>query len=153
MTIVGNRQIVKKRIALVAHDHKKEELLEWARANRQILERHELIATGTTGTLLQQMLNLPIDKVQSGPLGGDLQIGAKIAEGEIDFVVFFWDPLEAQPHDPDVRALLRVAVVWNVPVACNLASADYMLSSPLMLSGYSRRLPDYRNYRNYRERS
>jgi len=147
MTTIGNPQIVKRRIALVAHDHKKEELLEWARAQRKILERHELIATGTTGTLLQQTLELPIEKVQSGPLGGDLQIGAKIAEGKIDFVVFFWDPLEAQPHDPDVRALLRVAVVWNVPVACNLASADYMLSSPLMISDYSRRLPDYRNYR------
>ena len=150
MGTTGTQPIIKKRIALVAHDHKKQDLLEWARANRQTLERHALVATGTTGSLLQEALNISIEKVQSGPLGGDLQIGAKITEGKIDLVIFFWDPLEAQPHDPDVRALLRVAVVWNIPIACNLASADYLISSPLMTSDYGRRLP---NYGNYRERS
>jgi len=133
----------RKRIALVAHDNKKQDLLEWALYNRAMLARHDLCATGTTGKLLEEALQQPIDKLQSGPLGGDLQIGARIAEGAIDFVIFFWDPLEAQPHDPDVRALIRIAVVWNIPVACNRASADFMISSPLMLSAYKRKLPDY----------
>jgi methylglyoxal synthase len=121
-------------------------MLEWAAFNRDLLARHELCATGTTGRLLEQALGVPIEKLQSGPLGGDLQIGAGIAEGRIDFVIFFWDPLEAQPHDPDVKALIRIAVVWNIPVACNRASADFMVSSPLMSGAYERRLPDYAGY-------
>jgi methylglyoxal synthase len=137
----------KKRIALVAHDNKKQDLLEWARFNRDLLAHHDLFATGTTGKVLEKALEMPVAKLQSGPLGGDQQIGAKIAEGTIDFVIFFWDPLEPQPHDPDVKALLRIAVVWNIPVACNRASADFMISSPLMDSDYERLLPDYTNYR------
>jgi methylglyoxal synthase len=130
-------------IALVAHDNKKQELLDWARFNRDLLAEHELYATGTTGHLLEQALGLTVRKFQSGPLGGDQQIGARIAEGAIDCLIFFWDPLEPQPHDPDVKALLRIAVVWNVPVACNRASADFIISSPLMSTGYARALPDH----------
>ena len=136
-----------KRIALVAHDHKKKDLLEWAKFNRDALAQHIVIGTGTTGKLLEQTLNIEVIKLQSGPLGGDQQIGAKIAEGEIDFVIFFWDPLESQPHDPDVKALLRLAVVWNIPMACNRASADFMFSSHLMNEPYERILPDYEAYR------
>ena len=136
----------RKRIALVAHDNKKQDLLEWARYNVETLRPHQLCATGTTGTLLMQTLGLEMARLLSGPLGGDQQIGAKIAQQEIDFVIFFWDPLEPQPHDPDVKALLRVAMVWNIPMACNRASADFMISSPLMSSGYERTLPDYSGY-------
>ena len=138
----------RKRIALVAHDNKKQDLLEWARFNRDLLAHHDLFATGTTGLLLEKELKFPITKLQSGPLGGDQQIGAKIVDGEIDFLIFFWDPLEPQPHDPDVKALLRMAVVWNIPIACNRASADFMISSPLMDSEYERLVPDYREYRS-----
>jgi methylglyoxal synthase len=133
----------RKRIALVAHDNKKKDLMEWAKFNRGLLLKHELCATGTTGILLEKVLGTEVLKLKSGPLGGDQQIGAKIAEGVIDFILFFWDPLEPQPHDPDVKALLRLAVVWNVPVACNRASADFMISSPLMSSTYERALPDF----------
>ena len=132
-----------KRIAIIAHDNKKQDLLGWASFNRGLLAQHELYATGTTGQLLEQELDLKINKLRSGPLGGDLQIGARITEGKIDFLIFFWDPLKPMPHDPDVKALLRVAVVWNIPVACNRASADFMISSPLMSVEYQRLLPDY----------
>ncbi|HXQ35637.1 MAG TPA: methylglyoxal synthase [Anaerolineales bacterium] len=137
-----------KKIALVAHDNKKSDLLEWAKYNRTLLSHHILYATGTTGTALEREIGLKINRLQSGPLGGDQQIGAKIAENEIDFLIFFWDPLEPQPHDPDVKALLRMAVVWNIPIACNRASADFMISSPLMDAEYHRLVPDYDEYRN-----
>ncbi len=137
-----------KRIALVAHDHKKKDLLEWAEYNKGSLARHDLCATGTTGSMVEAALGIPVTKLKSGPLGGDQQIGARIAEGLIDLVIFFWDPLEPQPHDPDVKALLRIAVVWNIPVACNRATADFLISSPLMTSAYERILPDFENYRD-----
>jgi methylglyoxal synthase len=133
---------VRKRIALIAHDNKKPDLLAWAQRHRAILANHELCATGTTGKLLETSIGLPIRKFLSGPLGGDQQIGAMIAQGHIDLVIFFWDPLQPLPHDPDVKALLRIAVVWNVPVACDEASADFMIGSPLMASRYDRRLPE-----------
>jgi methylglyoxal synthase len=132
-----------KRIALVAHDNKKADLLEWARFNKPVLIQHVLYATGTTGRLLEQELGVGIHKLQSGPLGGDQQIGALITQREIDLLVFFWDPLQSLPHDPDVRALLRIAVVWNIPIACNRASADYMISSPLLTTSYESFVPEY----------
>ena len=136
-----------KRIALVAHDNKKQDLLEWAKWNRELLIEHELYATGTTGKLLEEVLRTTVYRFQSGPLGGDQQVGAKIAEGAIDFMIFFWDPLSQQPHDTDVKALLRIAVVWNIPVACNRASADFMISSTLMTGEYERLVVDYEPYR------
>jgi len=128
----------RKRIALIAHDNRKPDLLDWARYNRGTLSRHNLYATGTTGSWLESELDLEVQRFLSGPLGGDQQVGAGIAEGRIDFVIFFWDPLEPHPHDVDVKALLRIAVVYNVPIACNRASADFMLSSPLMDREYDR---------------
>jgi methylglyoxal synthase len=136
-----------KKIALVAHDNKKKDLYEWAKFNRDLLAHHKLYATGTTGKILEEELEFEIAKLNSGPLGGDQQIGAKIADGDIDFLIFFWDPLEPQPHDPDVKALLRMAVVWNIPIACNRATADFMISSPLMDVDYDRLVPDYDVYR------
>ncbi len=143
MSSTLNEKPARLRIALIAHDNKKADLREWARFNRAVLAGHYLCATGTTGRLLADELGLLITCVQSGPLGGDQQIGARIADGEIDMLIFFWDPLEPQPHDPDVKALLRLAMVWNIPVACNRASADFLISSPLMDRGYRRREPDY----------
>jgi len=133
----------RKRIALVAHDNKKADLLEWAAFNKHLLVQHELLATGTTGKMLEQELGADVHKLQSGPLGGDQQIGARIAEGSIDVLIFFWDPLQSLPHDPDVKALLRIAAVWNIPVACNRASADFIVSSPLMSAAYDRVVPEY----------
>ena len=133
-------------IALVAHDNKKPELLRWADFNRETLKQHALYSTGTTGTMLEYELGLKVTRFLSGPVGGDQQIGAKIVDNKIDFLIFFWDPLEPQPHDPDVKALLRMAVVWNIPIACNRASADFMISSPLMDGEYDRLVPDYDGY-------
>ena len=136
-----------KCIALVAHDNMKDDLVDWVRHNQEALSRHVLYATGTTGRVLEETLGVSINRLQSGPLGGDQQIGARISEGEIDFLIFFWDPLSPHPHDPDVTALLRMAVVWNIPLACNRTSADYMITSPLMTSEYERIMPDFESYR------
>jgi len=133
----------RKRIALIAHDDRKQDLLDWARFNKGSLARHEIVATGTTGTMLKQELGLPVQVFLSGPLGGDQQIGSKIAESAIDVLIFFWDPLESHPHDPDVRALLRLAVLQNIPVAMNRASADFIFSSPLMDTDYERQMYDF----------
>ncbi|MFT3948770.1 MAG: methylglyoxal synthase [Agriterribacter sp.] len=143
-----NSRILKKRkrIALVAHDHKKKDLIEWAVFNKTILAKHELIATGTTGKLLEERLDRPVKQMLSGPLGGDQQIGAMIAQGEIDVLIFFWDPMEAQPHDPDVKALLRLAIVWNIPVANDRATSDFLMTSPLMHDEYEAIIPDYSGY-------
>ncbi len=138
----------RKAIALVAHDNKKADLLEWARYNRGSLEQHDLYATGTTGKMLSEALvELKVKRLLSGPLGGDQQIGAMIAAGELDALVFFWDPLEPQPHDPDVKALLRIAVLYNIPTACNRASADFVISSPLILEEYERIVPAHQTMR------
>ena len=136
---VGKR----KKIALVAHDGRKKDLLEWARFNEETLRQHVLFATGTTGAIISRELGLDITSFRSGPLGGDMQVAARIVEGDIDFLVFFWDPLQSQPHDPDVKALLRIAVLRNIPTACNRATADFMISSPLMDGEYERRVVDY----------
>lgn len=134
---------IPRRVALVAHDRMKAELLEWATYNARLLSTTQLVATGTTGRLLEAALNVPVQKLLSGPLGGDQQMGALIAEHKIDLLVFFWDPLEPQPHDPDVRALLRLSQVWNIPVACNRSTADYLISSPLFRGEYQHTAPDY----------
>jgi methylglyoxal synthase len=133
----------RKKIALVAHDHKKEELIAWVKRHKDALSRHDLVATGTTGALIEKETRLKVERVKSGPLGGDLEIGGQIANGDVDVLLFFWDPLAAQPHDPDVRALLRIAVVWNIPVASNLATADFLFSAPQMDGDYKRKVPDY----------
>lgn len=138
----------RKRIALVAHDHKKADLIEWAIYNKTELAKHELFATGTTGKLIEEALDRPVKKLLSGPLGGDQQIGAMIAQGEIDVMLFFWDPMEAQPHDSDVKALLRLCVAWNIPMACDRATADFIMTSPFMHEEYIAAQPDYTGYLN-----
>lgn len=132
-----------KNIALIAHDSMKDNIIRWAKENKGILERHNLVGTGTTARLLSEKTGLEVKGYKSGPMGGDQQIGARIAEGAIDFMIFFWDPLEAQPHDPDVKALLRIAVLYDIPVANNRASADFILSSPLMEMEYERHIFDF----------
>ncbi|MFZ5494632.1 MAG: methylglyoxal synthase [Verrucomicrobiota bacterium] len=146
MTYKKIKMANRKRIALVAHDGQKQSLVDWVRYNKAVLVEHEILATGTTGGLVEQVLDCPVKKLLSGPLGGDQQIGALIVEGKVDFLIFFWDPLAAQPHDPDVKALLRMAVVWNVPVACDRATADFIVSSPLLHGEYERLVPDYEAY-------
>ena len=137
-----------KRIALIAHDNKKRELIEWAKYNRTIMSESDVFATGTTGKMLESEVGIKVKILQSGPRGGDLQIEALIAEGNVDLLIFFWDPLEPLPHDPDIKALLRLAVVWNIPMACNRATADYLFSSPLLFSDYRRKMPDFVDYNN-----
>lgn len=137
-----------KKIALVAHDHLKADLVEWVKFNKVLLSHHTIFATGTTGGLVEKVLGTPVHKFQSGPLGGDQQIGSAIVTGEIDFLIFFWDPLAQAPHDPDVKALLRLAAVWNIPVACNRSTADFLISSPLMDEIYPRLVPDFSEYTN-----
>jgi len=147
MTGVGGLQsggtTQRRRVALVAHDNKKPDLLDWVAYNRETLSGHELVATGTTGKLIADRFGLPVVRLLSGPLGGDQQLGARIAEGAVDVLIFFWDPLESQPHDPDVKALLRITAVWNVAVACNRATADYIISSPLFGDRYEAALPSF----------
>lgn len=137
-----------KRIALVAHDHKKQDMVSWVRKHKDKLKIHQLYATGTTGKLLEKELNIEVNKLQSGPLGGDQQIGALLADQKVDILFFFWDPLRPHPHEPDVKALLRLAVVWNIPVASNLASADFLITSPLFKGKYDRDVPKYNDYLN-----
>jgi methylglyoxal synthase len=132
----------RKRIALVAHDNRKQDLLEWAHFNRGSLSDHELFSTGTTGKMIADGTGLEVTRLLSGPLGGDQQIGARIAQSDIDFLIFFWDPLEPLPHDPDIKALLRIAVLYNIPTACNRATADFLISSPLMRRAYDRIQPE-----------
>ncbi len=134
-----------KRIALIAHDEKKEELLNWCDRNKEILKGHFLCGTGTTSKLISERTGLPVQAYSSGPLGGDLQIGAKIVEGEVDIVIFMWDPLEAHPHDPDVKALLRIAVVYDIPIANTFATADFMINSKCMLEEYNRRVENFKS--------
>jgi methylglyoxal synthase len=136
----------KKAIALVAHDNKKRDLVDWASKNREVLSQFELYATGTTGKLLNEELDIQVNRLKSGPLGGDQQIGAMIAEEKVDFLVFFWDPLQPLPHDPDIKALLRIAAVYNLPIACNRSSADFIFSSPLIRENYNRTIDTFQDY-------
>ncbi|RHP35476.1 methylglyoxal synthase [Lachnotalea sp. AF33-28] len=132
-----------KNIALIAHDSKKQQMMEWAEANKEILKNHFLCGTGTTARLITEKTGLPVRGYNSGPLGGDQQVGARIVEGKVDFVVFFWDPLASQPHDPDVRALLRIAVVYDIPIATNKATADFLLNSKYMNETYDHNVVNY----------
>lgn len=136
----------KKRIALIAHDNKKQELIDWVEYNKGVLARHELFGTGTTGNLIESATGLEVTKLRSGPMGGDLQIGSMVADEKIGVVIFFWDPMEAQPHDPDIKALLRICVVWNIPIACDRSTADFLITSPLMHEEYDAKMTDYSKY-------
>lgn len=142
MTDTHNLPVVKK-VALIAHDNKKDDMVDWAVNNKDFLSKQESFATGSTGELIGKKLGLPIEKLLSGPLGGDQQIGAMIAEGKLDFLIFFWDPMEAQPHDSDVKTMLRLAVAWNILMADNRTTADFIVSSPLMQKEYEMKLEDY----------
>ena len=137
---------ITKRIALVAHDDCKRDLIAWARHNRKALEKYDLIATGTTGTNLAKICQLKVKCLKSGPLGGDQQLGSMIADGLLDIIIFFWDPMTSQPHDVDVKALLRMSVLYNIPTACNRATADYLITSPLFDAVYRPILKDYAQY-------
>ena len=142
------RMKARKNVVLIAHDSRKDDLLEWVKYNRPVLREHRLFATGTTGALVEKLADLPVTRFKSGPLGGDQQVGAKIAEGGLDVLIFFWDPLEPQPHDPDVKALLRVASLYNIPTACNRATADFIVASPLFHKEYDRRVIDHEAQRD-----
>jgi len=134
---------VKKTIALIAHDNKKKELLEWIEQHREVLKDHHLVGTGTTGSLIMEKCNMQVKCYLSGPLGGDQQIGAEVCTGQIDLIIFFWDPLTSQPHDPDVKALLRLSVLYNVPTACNVSTADFMISSRFFQEEFKKSIIDY----------
>lgn len=137
-------------IALVAHDNCKAALVEWVGAQRERLEGLNLITTGTTGQLLSEKTGLAVTRLQSGPLGGDQQIGARIAENQVDMLIFFWDPLEPMSHDPDIRALLRIATLWNIPIACNESTADFLIASPCF-TAYQRQTPNFTNRKASRD--
>jgi len=134
-------------VALIAHDNRKQELVEWLQLHQEKIINCHIITTGTTGKLIEENTNLDVEKMHSGPLGGDQQIGAKISEGKVDLLIFFWDPLEPMSHDPDIKALLRLSTLWNIPIACNKSTADFIIKSPLMFD-YQRDVPNFDDYQS-----